>query len=84
MAGRGLSRRLHADIKGNRASLHAGAITTGRDLVPAEPGHIAEEHGHGRINRWTTHTDPTVWAPIGLPHATRLAVIRRDVADLAG
>ena len=80
----------HADylltIKGNRASLHAAAITTGRDLVAAEPGHIAEERGHGRINRWTTwttHTDPTVWARIGLPHATRLAVIRRDVADLA-
>jgi predicted transposase YbfD/YdcC len=74
-------------IKGNRASLHAAAITTGRDLVAAEPGHIAEERGHGRINRWTTwttHTDPTAWARIGLPHATRLAVIRRDVADLAG
>ena len=81
----------HADylltIKGNRASLHAAAITTGRDLVTAEPGHITEERGHGRINRptaWTTHTDPTAWARIGLPHATRLAVIRRDVADLAG
>jgi predicted transposase YbfD/YdcC len=81
----------HADylltIKGNRASLHTAAITTGRDLVAAEPGHIAEERGHGRINRWTTwttHTDPTAWARIDLPHATRLAVVRRDVADLAG
>jgi hypothetical protein len=39
------------------------------------------ERGHGRINRWTT------WAidvGLGLPHAARLAVIRRDVADLAG
>jgi hypothetical protein len=81
----------HADylltIKGNRASLHTAAITTGRDLVAAEPGHIAEERGHGRINRWTTwttHTDPTAWARIDLPHATRLAVVRRDIADLAG
>jgi hypothetical protein len=81
----------HADylltIKANRASLHTAAITTGRDLVAAEPGHIAEERGHGRINRWTTwttHTDSTAWARIGLPHATRLPVIRRDVADLAG
>jgi hypothetical protein len=74
-------------IKGSRASLHAAAIATGRDLVAAEPGHIAEERGHGRINRWTTwttHTDSTAWARNGLPHATRLAVIRRDVADLAG
>ncbi|GAA4510871.1 hypothetical protein GCM10023191_074150 [Actinoallomurus oryzae] len=27
---------------------------------------------------------PTAWVRIGLPHASRLAVIRRDVADLAG
>jgi hypothetical protein len=86
-----LARGCRADylltIKGNGASLHAAAITTCRDLAAAEPGHIAEERGHGRINRWTTwttHTDPTAWARIGLPHATRRAVIRRDVADLAG
>jgi hypothetical protein len=68
-------------------AVHTAAITTGRDLVAAEPGHIAEERGHGRINRWTTwttHTGPTAWARTGLPHATRLALIRRDVAGLAG
>ncbi|WP_433462769.1 ISAs1 family transposase [Spirillospora sp. CA-128828] len=70
-------------IKGNRSSLHAAAIAVGRELVGAEPGHVLEERGHGRINRWTT------WATdidqsIGLPHGARLAVIRRDVADLAG
>ena len=27
---------------------------------------------------------PTAWVRIGLPHASRLPVIRRDVADLAG
>jgi predicted transposase YbfD/YdcC len=74
-------------IKGNRSSLHAAAITAGRELIATVPGHVSEERGHGRINRWTT------WAAdinagselaIGLPHASRLAVIRRDVADLAG
>jgi hypothetical protein len=42
-----------------------------------------EECGHGRTNRWTT------WATgidegIGLPYAARIALIRRDVADLTG
>lgn len=48
---------------------------------------MAKERGHGRINRWTTWTtrlDQTAWQSIGLPYAARLAVIRRDVADLAG
>jgi hypothetical protein len=40
--------------KGHRAPLHTAGIATGRDLAAAEPGHIAEERGHGRINRWTT------------------------------
>lgn len=44
---------------------------------------MVQERGHGRINRWTT------WATgidesIGLPYATRLTVIRRDMADLTG
>ncbi|MEV3923517.1 hypothetical protein [Actinomadura coerulea] len=41
-------------IKGNRSSLHAAAVTAGRELIAAEPDHIIEERGHGRINRWTT------------------------------
>jgi hypothetical protein len=70
-------------IKGNRSSLHAAAIAACRKLIATEPGHVTEERGHGRINRWTT------WATgideqIGLPYAARLALIRRDVADLAG
>lgn len=41
------------------------------------------ERGHGRINRWTTWATDTD-AGLGLPHAARLALIRRDVADLTG
>jgi predicted transposase YbfD/YdcC len=74
-------------IKGNRPCLYAAAIAAGREAIAGEPEDVVQERGHGRINRWTTwtaHIDPTVWERIGLPHATRLAVIRRDVADLAG
>ncbi|MBO0879707.1 MAG: ISAs1 family transposase [Mycobacterium sp.] len=41
-------------IKGNRSSLHAAAIAACRKLITTGPGHVAEERGHGRINRWTT------------------------------
>ncbi|MEU4235680.1 ISAs1 family transposase [Nonomuraea sp. NPDC026600] len=69
-------------IKGNRSSLHAAALAVARALISGEPGHVNSERGHGRISRWTT------WATdindtIGLPYATRLAVIRRDTCDLA-
>ncbi|MBC6458130.1 hypothetical protein [Actinomadura sp. HBU206391] len=69
--------------KGNRSSPHAAAIAAARDLICAEPGHVHAERGHGRINRWATWAaDPDTG--LRLPHAARLAVIRRDVADLAG
>jgi hypothetical protein len=47
---------------------------------------VIQQRGHGRINRWTTWTTWTtsIDDSIGLPHATRLALIRRNVADLAG
>jgi len=71
-------------IKGNRSSLHAAAIAAGRELIAeGRPGHVCEERGHGRINRWSTWA-ADIGEAIGLPHAARLAVIRRDVADLAG
>jgi predicted transposase YbfD/YdcC len=75
----------HADylltVKGNRSALHAAVVAAGRDLITITPDHVLSERGHGRISTWTT------WATdvdehIGLPHAARLAVIRRDVADL--
>ena len=55
----------HADylltIKGNRPSLHAAAVSAGRELINGEPGHVAEERGHGRISRWTTWTAAHGW-----------------------
>lgn len=48
------------------------------------PAHVSTERGHGRINRWTTWATDITGDGIGLPYAARLAVIRRDVADLAG
>jgi predicted transposase YbfD/YdcC len=70
-------------IKGNRSSLHAAATTAARELIAAAPQDVAEGRGHGRINRWSTWTT-RIDDDFGLPHAARLALIRRDVADLAG
>lgn len=33
------------------ASAHSAA---GRKLIATAPGHVSQERGHGRINRWTT------------------------------
>jgi predicted transposase YbfD/YdcC len=72
-------------VKGNRSALHAAALAAGRALIAAEPEHVVEESQHGRISRWTTwSTDLTPDHGIELPYARRLAVIRRDIADLAG
>jgi Transposase DDE domain. len=72
-------------VKGNRKTLHAAALAAARELIMARPTpeHVTTERGHGRISRWSTWTAP-VQASIGLPHAATLAIIRRDVADLAG
>jgi predicted transposase YbfD/YdcC len=70
-------------IKGNRSSLYAAAVAAGRDLIGTGPQHVITERGHGRINRWTTWAT-TIEEGLGLPYATRLAVIRRDICDLAG
>jgi predicted transposase YbfD/YdcC len=70
-------------IKGNRPSLLSAAADLGRELIGREPDHRTEERGHGRINRWTTWTTSTDES-LGLPYTARLALIRRDVADLAG
>ena len=51
-------------------------------LLAAEPDHLIEERGHGRINRWSTWT--TTAAGIDFPYAAQLGCIRRDVFDLDG
>lgn len=70
-------------IKGNRAALQAAAIGMAADLTRAEPEHVRTERGHGRISTWGTWTTDADES-IGLPHAARLALIRRDIADLGG
>jgi predicted transposase YbfD/YdcC len=72
-------------VKGNRKTLHAAASQAARKVITArpKPEHVTSERGHGQISRWSTWTAP-VQANIGLPHAATLAIIRRDVADLAG
>jgi len=70
-------------IKGNRPALHAAAIAATYELTCAEPDHVTEQRGHGRINRWTTWATSTDES-LGLPYAARLALIRRDTSDLAG
>ncbi|QYC45482.1 hypothetical protein Nocox_39695 [Nonomuraea coxensis DSM 45129] len=85
---RDLVEKHHADylltIKGNRSSLYAAALALGCELIAEDPAHVSTERGHGRINRWTTWATDITGDGIGLPYAARLAVIRRDVADLAG
>lgn len=69
-------------IKGNRPTLYAAALAVARGLINDDPHDVTEERGHGRISRWSTWAT-SVDDGIGLPHAARLAVIRREVADLA-
>lgn len=70
-------------IKGNRPALHAAAIAATYELTRAEPDHVIEQRGHGRINRWSTWATSTDES-LGLPYAARLALIRRDTCDPAG
>lgn len=70
-------------IKGNRAGLYAAVVAAGRTLITGEPEHVMTDDDHGRLSTWATWS-ADVDDSIGLPYAARLAVIRRDVADLAG
>jgi hypothetical protein len=69
-------------IKRNRPSLQAPALAAGRNMIAAALCHVRKERGHGRTNRWTTWATDIDEAS-GFPHEARLALIRRDVADLA-
>lgn len=75
----------HADyllqVKGNRPRLQHQVIGAIKHTSGQAPHDIAEERGHGRINRWTTWT--TSADGITFPDAAQVACIRRDVLDLA-
>lgn len=67
-------------------ALHAACGRVAAGLVRSgQTPHVVTETGHGRISSWTTwSTDLTKEDHVGLPYSARLAVIRRDTADLAG
>lgn len=73
-------------VKGNREVLYAAGKRVASALVPGgQTPHVVTEDDHGRISTWTTRsTGLPAGAGVRLPHAARLAVIRRDIADLAG
>lgn len=73
-------------VKGNREALYAACGRVAAGLVFGEQvPHVVAEDDHGRISTWTTwSTDLTKRDKVKLPYAARLAVIRRDIADLAG
>lgn len=72
-------------VKGNRKALRAACKRVAADLVTSgQTPHVVTEDDHGRISTWTTwSTDLAPDATVTLPYAARLAVIRRDIADLA-
>lgn len=67
-------------VKGNQATLQNQVLNKCRPLVTNEPEDVAEERGHGRINRWSAWT--TNAAGIEFPHAAQVGCIRRDVYGL--
>lgn len=70
-------------VKGNREALQAACKRVAARLVFGEQTpHVVTETGHGRISTWST--DLAKGDKASLPYAARLAVIRRDIADLAG
>ncbi|WP_405084386.1 ISAs1 family transposase [Microbispora sp. NBC_01389] len=71
-------------VKGNREALHAAAVEVGRVLLNSgQAPHTLTKHDHGRITTWTTWSTD-LDGELDLPHAARLAVLRRVVADPIG
>lgn len=69
-------------VKGNQPTLLGAVFTRCLPLLRDEPGHIVEERGHGRVNRWSTWiADAT---GINFPHARTIGCIRRDTFNLIG
>lgn len=70
------------NVKGNQPELLGSVFKKCVPLMRAEPHHIVEERGHGRVNRWSTWT--TDATGIEFPHARTIGGIRRDTFNLAG
>lgn len=70
------------NVKGNQPKLLDSVVETCLPLLRAEPGHVVEERGHGRVNRWSTWI--TEATGIDFPHARTIGCIRRDTFNLAG
>ena len=69
-------------VKGNQPKLLRSVFEKCLPLLQDEPGHIVEERGHGRVNRWSTWiADAT---GIDFPHVRTIGCIRRDTFNLAG
>jgi predicted transposase YbfD/YdcC len=80
VAGRGFDYVM--TVKGNQPKLLDSVFRKCLPLVRENPGHVVEERGHGRINRWSTWI--TDAAGIDFPHVRQVACVRREVFTLAG
>jgi predicted transposase YbfD/YdcC len=63
-------------VKANRAPLLNSVFATIRPALTNTPDHVAEERGHGRINRWETWTADATG--IDFPHIHQVACILRN------
>jgi predicted transposase YbfD/YdcC len=69
-------------VKGNQPSLLESVFQTILPKLKSAPGHVVEERGHGRINRWETWT--TDATGVDFPHIRQIGCIRRNVFTLGG
>lgn len=70
------------NVKGNQPTLLGSVFERCLPLLQAEPDHVVEERGHGRVNRWSTWI--TEATGIDFPHARTIGCVRRDTFNLAG
>ncbi|MGQ0775956.1 MAG: ISAs1 family transposase, partial [Pseudonocardiales bacterium] len=70
------------NVKGNQPTLLDSVFRKCLPLLRAEPDHVVEERGHGRVNRWPTRI--TEVTEIDFPYARTAGCIRRDTFNLIG
>ena len=70
------------NVKGNQPTLLDSVFRQCLPLLRAEPDHVVEERGHGRVNRWSTWIAESTG--IEFPHARTIGCIRRDTFNLIG